>query len=52
MAAHFNNASLATAGTPIWPEGDFNYDGKVNALDFNALKSSWTGAGTVTGFSF
>jgi len=24
-----------------WSAGDFNYDGKVNALDFNALASGF-----------
>ena len=38
-----------TAGTfnsagSIWVQGDFNYDGKVNALDFNATRQQGFGA--------
>jgi hypothetical protein len=25
----------------VWAQGDFNYDGVVNALDFNALASNY-----------
>ena len=34
LSMHFNQAGTFT-------QGDFNYDGKVNALDFNALASLW-----------
>jgi len=35
LANHFNGAS------PTWADGDFNFDGKVNALDFNAVASNF-----------
>jgi len=36
MATNFNQA--VTNG---WDEGDFNYDGKVNGIDFNLLASNF-----------
>jgi len=27
--------------SPTWALGDFNYDGKVNAIDFNALAANF-----------
>ena len=37
MAANFN-----TSGHE-WLDGDFNYDGRVNALDFNAVAANYGG---------
>jgi hypothetical protein len=36
LAAHFNQISGVNYGN-----GDFNYDGKVNALDFNAIATNF-----------
>ena len=35
VATNFNTANHT------WPEGDFNYDGMVNALDFAAIASNF-----------
>ena len=49
MAQHFANTNLATPGAPIWAEGDFNYDGKINALDFNAVATNFGAAAIPAG---
>ena len=38
LAAHFNE------NAPTFADGDFNYDGKVNALDFNLLATKFGSA--------
>jgi MYXO-CTERM domain-containing protein len=35
MSTHFGST------TGVWSTGDFNYDGKVNALDFNAIATNF-----------